>query len=211
MKKVILFIVFFLPVIGFTTRANAQSDEVIQLLLNVEKLSQYKQILNDMKTGYQVLNKGYSTIKDISQGNFSMHQLFLDGLWSVSPTVMQYGRIADIVSNQVRLVKEYKNAFNRFKSSGFFKLDEISYMETVYDNLFNQSLHNLDALANVITANKLRMSDDERIKAIDRINADMEDKLQFLRTFNNSTTALAIQRQKAQNEITAIKGLHGIN
>jgi hypothetical protein len=211
MKKVILLIVMALPFIGFPTSAKAQSDEVIQLLLNVEKLSQYKQILKDMKTGYKVLDKGYSTIKDISQGNFSIHQLFLNGLWSVSPTVMQYGRIADIVSNQVRLVREYKNAFTRFKGSGIFKPDEISYMATVYDNLFNQSLHNLDALANVITANKLRMSDDERIKAIDKINADMEDKLQFLRTFNNSTTALAIQRQKAQNEISAAKGLYGIN
>jgi len=39
----------------------------------------------------------------------------------------------------------------------------------------------------------------------------MEEKLQFLRTFNNSTTALAIQRQKAQNEGAATKGLYGIN
>ncbi len=195
----------------FGFKAQAQSDEVIQLLLNVEKLSQYKQILSDMKTGYQILDKGYSTIKNVSQGNFNMHQLFLDGLWAVSPTVMQYGRIADIVNNQVLLVKEYKNAFTRFKGSGIFSPDEISYMGTVYDNLFNESLHNLDALANVITANKLRMSDDERIKAIDKLNADMEDKLRFLRTFNNSTTVLALQRQKAQNEVTATKGLYGIN
>jgi DNA repair ATPase RecN len=211
MKKMILFMALLLPIICFSTRAKAQSDEVIQLLLNVEKLSQYKQILNDMKTGYQILDKGYSTIKNVSQGNFSMHQLFLDGLWAVSPAVMQYGRIADIVSNQVQLVKEYKNAFTRFKGNGMFKPDEINYIGSVYDNLFNESLHNLDALANVITANKLRMSDDERIKAIDKINADMEDKLQFLRTFNNSTSALAIQRQKAQNEVSATKGLYGIN
>ncbi len=173
MKKAFL-ITILLGCFGFVNKAAAQADEIAQLLLNVEKLSQFKQILSDMKTGYQVLDKGYGTIKNISQGNFSMHQLFLDGLWSVSPTVMQYGRIADIVSNQVILVKEYKSAFNSFKSSNQFSVSEIDYLSDVYSKLFNESLHNLDELTNVVTANKLRMSDDERLKAIDKINADMQ-------------------------------------
>ena len=61
-------------------RASAQSAEIQQLLLNVEKLTQFKQILSDMKKGYQILEGGYNTIKDISEGNFSLHKAFLDGL-----------------------------------------------------------------------------------------------------------------------------------
>jgi len=211
MKKAFLIFTILLGCFGFANKAAAQADEIAQLLLNVEKLSQFKQILSDMKTGYQVLDKGYGTIKNISQGNFNMHQLFLDGLWSVSPTVMQYGRIADIVSNQLTLVKEYKSAFNTFKSGNQFSVSEIDYLSGVYSNLFNQSLHNLDELASVVTANKLRMSDDERLKAIDKINADMENKLQFLRAFNNSTSMLALQRQKSQQEINSSKSLYGIH
>ncbi len=62
--------------------------------------------------------------------------------------------------------------------------------------MFKESLQNLDDLATVLTANKLRMSDDERLKAIDGIFADMEDKLEFLRYFNNKATVLAIQRAR---------------
>lgn len=211
MKKIFSTIIMVLALTGFKNKAQAQSDEVIQLLLNVEKLSQFKQILADMKTGYQVLDKGYSTIKDISQGNFNMHELFLGGLWAVSPTVRQYGRINDIINNQLLLVKEYQSAFNRFRASNQFSPTEISYISGVYDNLFNQSLKNLNQLVNIVTANKLRMSDDERIKAIDRLNADMDDKLQFLRSFNNSTQVLAIQRQHTQKEINSSKTLYGIN
>nr|WP_067054212.1 hypothetical protein [Mucilaginibacter sp. L294] len=210
MKKII-FATLLLLSIGFIGKANAQANEIAQLLLNVEKLSQFKGILSDMKDGYQILDKGYKSIKDISEGNFNMHELFLDGLWAVSPTVRQYGRIADIMNNQVLLVKEYKGAFNRFKANNLFRPDEINYIGSVYDNLFKQSLRNLDDLASVITANKLRMSDDERIKAIDRINADMEDKLQFLRTFNNSTSVLALQRQKARGDANSVKKLYGLN
>lgn len=192
-------------------RAGAQSTEVVQLLLNVEKLSQFKQILNDMKAGYDILDKGYGTIKNISQGNFNMHQLFLDGLYAVSPTVRNYGRIADIVNDQVVLLNEYKKAYNRFRTDGIFQPGEISYIGGVYSRLVAASLDNLDDLANIITASKLRMSDDERIAAIDRIYSDMEDKLRFLRSFNNSTSVLALQRKKALQDNKSIQKDYGIN
>jgi hypothetical protein len=211
MKKIVLIMTVIVCCFGFINKAQAQEEEIAQLLLNVEKLSQFKQILSDMKTGYDVLSKGYGTIKDISQGNFNMHELFLDGLWAVSPTVRQYGRITDIINNQVLLVKEYQSAFTSFKSGKMFSASEINYLSGVYNNLFTESLHNLDELTNVITANKLRMSDDERIKAIDKLNVDMENKLQFLRSFNNSTSMLALQRQKSKQEIAGTKSLYGIN
>ena len=56
-----------------------QSQEAKQLLLNVEKLAQLKLMLSHMKTGYQILEKGYTSIKNISQGNFNLHRDFLDG------------------------------------------------------------------------------------------------------------------------------------
>lgn len=192
-------------------KVSAQTDEIIQLTLNIEKLNQFKQILSDMKAGYDVLEKGYGTIKNISEGNFNMHQVFLDGLYQVSPTVQQYGRVADIISAQIRLVSEYKSAYDRFRTGGMFQPGEISYISGVYDRLFSASLHNLDELTTVIMANKLQMSDDERIRFIDRIYADMDDKLHFLRKFNNSTSVLAIQRKKALNENQTIQKNYGIN
>jgi DNA repair ATPase RecN len=211
MKKTAITLCLLLAGILFSKPAHAQADEIAQLLLNVEKLAQFKQILSDMKTGYTVLDKGYGAIKDISEGNFNLHNAFLNDLLSVSPTVQKYHKIADIIKYQLLLVSEYKNAFNSFKSGGSFSPSEISYLESVYGNLISQSLRNLDELTNVVTANKLRMSDDERIKAIDHINDDMEDKLQFLRTFNNSTAVMAAQRQKALQDNQAMKTMYGIN
>ncbi len=51
--------------IGFVSFSKAQSAEVQQLLLNYEKLNQLKNILSDMKKGYQIVSKVYSTIKNI--------------------------------------------------------------------------------------------------------------------------------------------------
>ena len=188
----------------------AQSTEAQQLLLNVEKLAQLKKILSNMKKGYEIVSTGYNTIKDISQGNFNLHDAFLNALLQVSPTVRKYKRVADIISCQSQIVKEYRSALNRFKSSNLFNSSEITYMEDVYKNLFNKSLQNLDELGMVLTAGKLRMSDDERIAAIDRIYKDISDKLVFLRSFNNEGAVLAVQRGREMVDTKLSEKLNGL-
>lgn len=193
-----------------SVQAKAQVQELAQLALNIEKLAQFKQILSDLKKGYEILSGGYNTIKSISEGNFNLHKVFLDGLYEVSPAVRNYKRVADIINYQFLLVKEYKTAYQNFKSAGMFNPDEIEYMGRVYSRLFDASLKNLDDLLTVITASKLQMNDEERLSAIDKIFIDMEDKLTFLRYFNNSTSVLALQRAREQREVDKIKLYEGI-
>ena len=211
MKKLIIIIsLSFLGILP-AFRASAQADEIAQLVLNIEKLAQFKQILSDMKKGYEILSGGYNTIKNISEGNFSLHKAFLDGLMEVSPAVRNYRRVADITNYQIILVKEYRKAYERFRQDNNFNADELAYLGRVYDNLFKESLRNLDELLTVITAGKARMSDDERLQAIDRIYADMQDKLMFLRHFDNNTTILAVQRAKERNDAQTIRKIYGLN
>jgi hypothetical protein len=42
-----------------TTPVKAQATELAQLALNIEKLAQFKQILADLKKGYEILSGGY--------------------------------------------------------------------------------------------------------------------------------------------------------
>jgi hypothetical protein len=207
MKKCI--VILWVILVSFSGQVVAQSAEVQQLLLNVEKLAQLKKILSNMKRGYEIVSKGYNNIKDISKGNFNLHESFLDALLQVSPTVRKYKKIGEIIIFQTQLVKEYKSAFRKFDASNLFNANEINYMGNVYSNLFNKSLQNLDELTMVITAGKLRMSDDERLNAIDRIYIDMGDKLIFLRTFNKENNVLAIQRGREMVDTKVSKKLNG--
>jgi len=210
MKKKIFTTLLLLFAFTKFQAAWAQAQETQQLILNTEKLAQFKQILSDMKKGYQVLEKGYNTIKDISEGNFNLHKAFLDGLLAVSPTVRNYHKVGEIVNYQVVLVREYRAAYNRFRSDHLFAPQEISYIGGIYDHLFKESLRNLDELLLIVTAGQARMSDDERLQAIDRIHADMQDKLEFLRNFNNNTSVLSLQRQKEFNDSRAVQKLNGL-
>jgi hypothetical protein len=192
----------------FSLKVSAQAQEIEQLMLDIQKLTQFKSILADMKAGYQIYEQGYGSISNLSKGNFDLHNMYLTGLMAVSPTVRNYGRVADIISQQASLVSEYKRANSNFRQSGSFSADELSYMRNVYANLINQSLDNLDELNTLVTANKLRMSDADRIKGIDRIYSSGSDLLNFLRAFNRQGVLLSLQRAKDANDVNTLKKLY---
>jgi DNA repair ATPase RecN len=185
--------------------SRAQSAEAEQLLLDWEKLTQFKKILQNMYDGYKILYKGYTTVKDISQGSFSIHKNFLDALLEVSPAVKEYKRITDIIDYQIKIVKEYKSAFNQFKEDKSFAPKEMDYISKVYAGLLDRSLKSLDELMMVITSGTLRMSDDERLLAIDKIYNSIVDQFSFLRDFNSSASVLSLQRKSEQTEIEMSK------
>lgn len=189
--------------------ATAQTAELQQLALNIEKLAQLRQILADMKKGYTIASQGYGRIKDISEGNFDLHKSFLDGLMTVNPQLRNYRRVADIITCQGQLLKEYRDASARFRAGGRFSAREMAYMTGVYGNLIDRSLQHLDELAMVVTSGRLRMSDDERLEAIDRLYFDMQDKLSVLRRFNKRASTVDARRERAQKEAADLKKLTG--
>src|SRR5450432_2405624 len=170
MKRVM--ILTFVCVLSINKRSNAQVYELERLILDIEKLSQLKNILSDLYKGYEILEKGYSTIKGISEGSFNLHKAFLDGLLAISPAVQKYERVEQVFEFQSRIIREYKMAMSRYRNSSHFNLDELEYISKVYSNLVDRSAKNLENLISVLTAGKLRMNDAQRLTAIDEIYSE---------------------------------------
>jgi phosphate uptake regulator len=210
MKRLIILLVLVAGFCFTSHKASAQvstAQDMQQLILDIEKLTQFKAILGDMKTGYTLLTQGYQQVKDISEGNFNLHSAFLNSLMMVSPVVRKYGRIADIIEDQAEIVSEYKLTLKEANGSGHFSIQEMVYMNGVFNSLLNQSVNNLTTLADIITDNRLRMSDAERLKSIDELYSDTQNKLTFLRSFDNQVAVLALQRQQEQNDVNTIQRL----
>jgi hypothetical protein len=163
-----------------------------------------------MKGGYTIVSQGYTTISNISKGNFNLHDAFLNALLQVSPAVKKYQRVADILLIQSQIVQEYKTAANRFSRSALFSIDELNYISSVYSNLLKKGLQNLGELTVVMTAGTLRMSDDERISAIDRVYTSITGQLNFLRGFNNEAGVLGIQRKRDLANSSVEQKLNGL-
>jgi hypothetical protein len=210
MKKSMVLIGMVLLLGPVATQAQTIPQLLEQIVLDTEKLASLKSILQDMYKAYTIIHTGYTDIKDISEGTFNLHKAFLDALMAVSPAVQNYGRVVDIVNAEYSIVSEYKAAYSKFSADGHFTIQELDYMNSVYTNLFNQSLNCLSELTMVITANQLRMSDAERLRAIDRVYTDITGQLSILRTFNNNTSIQAIQRAREANDVHTLKSIYGI-
>lgn len=207
MKKLILIV---LLLTAADQSAQAQTQEVSQLILNLEKLRQLRKTLQEIKKGYQILFEGYTKIRDISRGNFELHQTFLDGLLQVSPAVRNYGRIKDIVQIQLAIAGECQKGRSQLSGSWLYSQAEQDYLSSVYASLTAQSLKNLDALLDVVTAKKLRASDDQRLSAIDAIFENVSEQLIFLRHLNSGNSVLAAQRKQEDASLKTIQTIYGL-
>jgi hypothetical protein len=210
MNKCVMILLAVFYLICAPLQSRAQEAEIQQLILNIQKLNQLRQILSQLKSGYQILTKGYETIKNLSEGNFNIHKTFLDGLLQVSPTVRKYYRIVDIIKLQKQLIDDCKATLNSRKASNLFSQNEISYLVDVYEDIIDRSRKNLEELLLVITANQLRMNDEQRLQAIDRIYADLTHKKGFLQDFNSKGALLQSRRQRAMEENNHLQKLFNV-
>src|SRR5690606_21368567 len=61
--------------------------------------------------------------------------------------------------------------------------DHKSYVENVIAEVFKQCEFDLDELLLLVSTGGLEMSDDERMKRLEKIHQRMQDKFQFTRSF----------------------------
>lgn len=210
-KKIFKFLSFVFPGLLLTGSSKAQSFDIQQLILDVQKLATLKGMLTDMKNGYAALDKDYSAIRDVAEGNFNLHKGFLDGLLLVSPNVRNYQRAADIVRLQASLLSKYKSAWPYFQQAYNSQPAELAVIGRVYGGLLYDGLQDLNDLSSVLTDRTIRASDAERMQQIDVIYERMASRVAFMDRFNNSNALLAAQRQGVYEEDRTIQNLHGIN
>jgi hypothetical protein len=190
--------------------AQSVADVIEQLVLDVEKLTQLKQILSQMYQEYTMLQQDYERIKGLSQGTFSLHKTFLDGLLVVSPAVRYYGKVGGVISKEASLLREYQAALGYFQNSKLFTPAELDGFSMNYGTFLQRGQRDIDELTMVTTDGELRMSDAERLAAVDRIDADITRQLNQSHSFNNSVAIAAAQRASARSEIGTLRGLYGI-
>ena len=163
-----------------------------------------------LSKGYTIAKDGLNTIKSIKNGDLLQHTSYFTSLNTVNPKIKRYKKVADIIAMQISIAKQSANAIKNFRNSHQFTQTEITYLQSVFNTLLSDCAKNLDELTSLITNRNLQMKDDERIKAIDKIYADAQDKQVFVRVFSNNTSGLSVQRGNEENDIIIFKKLNGL-
>ncbi|MES2373468.1 MAG: hypothetical protein V4557_12860 [Bacteroidota bacterium] len=187
-----------------------QAQAIEELSLNLEKLAQMKMMLNNMYSGYANLVNGYGKIIGVSKSNFDLHDDFLNQLFEVHAPVRNDPRIETVLSNYLLIGMESGKAYSAFVKSMLFTSSELIGIQNSLNVLKSAGNSKLDELQKVLTPGMLRMSDAERISAIDRIDHDVGVLLEQERKLVSEKQALLAARADRKKRIEVLKVLNGI-
>lgn len=208
---------FIILLLGFlSTGVKAQTMEewfqqgATQKKYLLQQIAALQVYIGYVEKGYTIARQGLNTISDIKKGEFSLHTNYFNSLKTVNPAIRNYAKVAEIIALQVRIIKVYKNASAQIQSSGAFNDTEIRYLNGVFDRLIDDCTKTIDELITITTSNQLEMKDDERLKRIDNLYSDMQNKYTFVEGFSNGAKMLAVSRTREQNDIETSRAITGI-
>lgn len=203
MKKVFVIV---LACLIASVSANAQTQKKYML----QQIAALQVYIGYAKKGYNIASKGINTVRNIKNGDFNLHRDFFSSLKKVNPKISKYVKVADIIAYQFRIISNTKQTLQAIRETKQFTTEELDYCKRVFDNLLDECVKTIDGLLMVITSGELEMKDDERLKRIDSIYNDMQDKYSFCSTFSDEMGLLSVQRMGEQMEINRSKILNGL-
>ena len=149
-------------------------------------------------------------ISDWVEKQRAQYANYFDELWRIKTALAYYQKVKDIIEKQLQLVNEYKAAWALFKRDKNFTVDELDYMQQVYNGMMDESIKNLDQLSLVINAFVTQMSDAKRMEIINEVDHNLDENLNDLREFNNQNKMMSLQRATEKGDIETVKKLYGL-
>ena len=203
-----------LLVMAIIAKANSQTWEEwtqqkkTQIKYLVQQIAGFQTYLGYVKQGYEIAQKGITTVQNIKQGEWNLHKDFFGSLEIVNPLIKNSAKVSDIIAMEVGLIKSTNALVRECRQIKEFTFEEMAYLENVCNKLLRESSKNIDELIMIITSGELQMTDDERINRIEKIYKDMQEKQFFIRSFGSSVIGLLKNRSYEKIEIGLSKTLN---
>jgi len=155
---------------------NQKKTQKRYLLQQIAALQVY---MGYAKKGYEIVGSGIDVVKGITDGEFSLHRVFLGSLKLVSPFIRNHEKVGEILSLQLAV----SGSFSGLKHLYYLSPSNQAYVLEVRDQLIAECGNDLEELLMVISSGQVEMSDEERLSRLSRIHEAMRDKYAFARSF----------------------------
>ena len=205
-------LLLLLLIVSATTTKAQSFDEWFaqgktQVKYLIQQISALSACESSLKQGYHIVSGELSSIKNFSGSEYSLHQGYYNSLSQVNPLVKNSTDMTAILYEQQTIISQ----FNAISNLSGLSAAEQTYIQNVAQNLMSECNKDLEELQAVLTPGKLAMSDDERIKRINKVTASIKDKYVFSCSFCTKVRVLAVQRVNDSNSNSTLQKLYGIN
>ena len=160
--------------------------------------------------GYTIMESGLSTISGLKSGEYNLHNNFYSSLVQVNPVLGRMGEVAEILALQVGIVNRLNAALSRYRGSGAMNTGEIAYWGQVYQAVISAGIADVTVLTQILTADQLKMTDDQRMGRIRELDVSMRERYVTAAGMTDQGDMLCQQRMAQQAQIGTVRGLYGL-
>ena len=182
-------IILMLCAILFASSAKSQTydewfrQKKTKLKYIAQQIAAFEVYAGYFKKGYKIVDEGWNAINDIKHGDFDLHNNYFTSLKQVNSSIGDYDKVHGITNLQMQIL-QVDDAIKKFiQDNENIQANEKEYIAKVMSNLLSKCADNLNELKTLTTNDSLAMKDDERLKRIDDLYTDMQDKYAFAKYF----------------------------
>jgi hypothetical protein len=197
-KKMFAFTTLAVVASAFATPVKAQTfsewfkQKSTQKKYLLQQIAAFKVYAGYYKAGNNIAHNGLGSITGSLIVENGLHTAYYNNLQNVSPVVKNNNQVNDILQWQ----RDILSRMGSLDKTANLSDGEKKYIIQVKAALFNDCNEQITVLQNVVTDNKLKMNDKERLKYIGLIHTAMQNNYRFSSEFSEQVKVYAIQRAR---------------
>ncbi len=212
-RSLLVYSLFIAIASGMATKADAQtfaewfkqkSTQKKYLLEQIADLQLYSEYL---QKGYQVAGHGLGAISYYLWLENGFHADYYQKLETASPLVKKNPQVSEILNWQDDIL----NRFNGIAHITGLGENERIYLNAVRNAVLKDCESRISELQDVLTNGQLEMSDSERLGLIATTHLAMQENFRFASVFTERIRIYALQRGRAQQDVSTLKKLYSIH
>jgi len=212
-RSLLVFSLFTAISAGMAAEANAQtfaewfSQKKTQKKYLLQQIAALQVYSGYLKKGYSIASNGLGNISGYLRSENRLHTTYYNRLKTADPVVKNDPMVKAIMARQKDILKRTQEID---QTSGMTTAEQ-KYLSKVSAAVLADCDQQLNTLQNVISDNKVEMSDEERLSLISKVHAAMLANYKFTSSFSAQVKILAVRRKQEQAQLPVSKGLYGIN
>lgn len=184
----------------------AQKKTQIKYL--TQQIAALKVYLEYLKKGYDIAQKGLTTISAIKNGSFNLHKTYFASLKAVSPIVKNSSKVYTILYLQPRMMDDFKELLSDIARDIQLTHGEKSYIASVYQTLLASCTSSIEELEMITTTDVTEMEDGERLSRLDKVYEDILEQYAFTQDFIAGVRGLSVNRAKEGSQVASVYKLY---
>ncbi|MRX46955.1 hypothetical protein [Pedobacter puniceum] len=182
----------------FFKQKETQREYLLQQIIALKTYGNY------LRRGYDIAHDGLGFIKQFKNGEFILHQDYYESLRTINPVLAKNHKVKEITDSHHKISLHFSR-INNDSLSG----QEWPYINNVMSIVLKESTRSLSDLKMIVTSGNLQANDNQRLKMINKLYKEMNERLNFCKSFVSDVKIF--QNLRKQEEVTLNNSLRLFN